>query len=388
MPGKNSAQQDSMGVNWTGGRSSVALGAVRSSPNNMEKPMTALRVDFKHVREHADFLKILAAYDIEAHKDGSKAGQFKALCPFHKDTKPSLKVNTSRNIYHCFSCEAKGNVLDFVMAMDDLGKEDIRQAAVKVAELSHCTLTENGGNAPSRKGKRRQHRDGSDPSPATPETPKDLETPAAGDAENKELSFALQMTMPGELIAWLDAHGIDQSVAETFGLGLVSNRSKTIALRLGIPLHNKDGKLIGYAGRYLGDDEADNKPKYVLPKGFRKELELFNLNRFPLPCPYVVLFESYLSVMRHHGHIPCVSAFGRSISSRQIELLKGLGCQRLIIVFDGDEPGHTGAAVAAGAIAPHLWVRSITLPENVKPHHLDWPGLRPHLEAVWPKKIV
>ena len=73
-------------------------------------PMTAPRLDFKRLRAEADFSAVLASYDIEMKKDGTRPGQFKALCPFHDDKDPSLKINTDKNIFHCFVCEAKGNV--------------------------------------------------------------------------------------------------------------------------------------------------------------------------------------------------------------------------------------------------------------------------------------
>ena len=47
----------------------------------MVNPM-ATKVDFKHVREHGDFARVLAHYGIELHKDSTKPGQFKARCPF------------------------------------------------------------------------------------------------------------------------------------------------------------------------------------------------------------------------------------------------------------------------------------------------------------------
>ena len=42
-----------------------------------------------------------------------------------------------------------------------------------------------------------------------------------------------------------------------------------------IPIHNDRGELVAYAGRSIDDSE----PKYKLPTGFHKSLELFNLDR-------------------------------------------------------------------------------------------------------------
>ena len=36
-------------------------------------------------------------------------------CIFHNETKPSLSIDTERNLYHCFGCNASGNLAHFVM---------------------------------------------------------------------------------------------------------------------------------------------------------------------------------------------------------------------------------------------------------------------------------
>ena len=45
--------------------------------------------------------------------------------------------------------------------------------------------------------------------------------------------------------------------------------------RVVIPIHNERGELVAYAGRSIDGSE----PKYKLPAGFHKSLELFNLHR-------------------------------------------------------------------------------------------------------------
>ena len=355
--------------------------------------MTAPRLDFKRLRAEADFSAVLASYDIEMKKDGTRPDQFKALCPFHDDKDPSLKINTDKNIFHCFVCEAKGNVLEFVMKMDSV---DIRPAALKVASL--CGL---GGEAPLPQGKAKAGvkakasvagKAAAKPAKvepaATPDKTPVADTPPA-DGPNQALSFELKLDQSAELATWLSGRGLDAAAVLTFGLGQVSARSKSIGGRLAIPIHNQEGALIGYCGRYIGDTIPDDVPKYILPKGFRKEIELFNLHRVrslsPVP-DFVVLFESFFSVMRHAAHVPAVSAMGRTISEAQVALLREMGIARVVVVFDGDEPGRQGGRDAAAALAPHFWTRVVDLPLGTKPHHLDWENLRPQLRAAWREK--
>lgn len=353
----------------------------------MVTPMPSRLLDFKDLRARASFERVFDAYGIELKKDGTRPGQFKALCPFHEDENPSLKVNTDKNVYHCFACEAKGNVIDFVMAMDGIA---IRPAAMKVASI--CGIDT---DTPLPRPKAGKGKVGSAPMGATaaavkPPAPATTEPVAAEEPQgpNKPLGFVMKLEDTPELTAWLTSRGLDASVVETFGLGQASAKSKSIGGRLAIPLHNAGGQLIGYCGRYIGDDVPDDVPKYIMPKGFRKELELFNLHRVKAlsPAPrFVVMFESFLSVMRHAAHVPSVSPMGRTVLPPQIELLRETGIDTVIVVFDGDEPGRAGGRETAAQLAPHVWVRVVDLPLGQKPHQLAWEDLRAHLRAVWRK---
>jgi DNA primase len=58
-----------------------------------------------------------------------------ACCPFHADKHPSFFVNEEKGLFHCFGCQASGDVFDFVMklngfsfreALADLGMDTAR----------------------------------------------------------------------------------------------------------------------------------------------------------------------------------------------------------------------------------------------------------------------
>ena len=49
---------------------------------------------------------------------GLKIKNGKALCPFHDDKEPSLGFSDEKNIFHCFGCNAKGDIVEFVRRMD------------------------------------------------------------------------------------------------------------------------------------------------------------------------------------------------------------------------------------------------------------------------------
>src|SRR6202043_1074148 len=51
--------------------------------------------------------------------------------PFHDEKKPSCKVSLDKNVFHCFGCGAKGNVLDFVAKKEGI---DLRSAALLLCD--------------------------------------------------------------------------------------------------------------------------------------------------------------------------------------------------------------------------------------------------------------
>ena len=55
-------------------------------------------------------------YGVKLKKSGK---EFRGRCPIHQgDGTDTFHVRTEKNAFHCFSCQAKGNVLDLVAAME------------------------------------------------------------------------------------------------------------------------------------------------------------------------------------------------------------------------------------------------------------------------------
>lgn len=72
-----------------------------------------------------------------------------AVCPFHKDKNPSMKIDRR---YYCFGCGEKGDAIDFVAKFYGLGKKD---AAVQIAAAFGIRFDDNGGRKPLPKRKRK-----------------------------------------------------------------------------------------------------------------------------------------------------------------------------------------------------------------------------------------
>jgi len=90
-------------------------------------------VDFKRIKDAVNMQMVLDHYGI---KGLTKSGdELRGACPIHKGSPRSknFTVNIRKNAFNCFSkdCKARGNVLDFVAAMEHC---DVRDAALKLAE--------------------------------------------------------------------------------------------------------------------------------------------------------------------------------------------------------------------------------------------------------------
>ncbi|MBZ0130814.1 MAG: toprim domain-containing protein [Rhodobacteraceae bacterium] len=343
-------------------------------------------VNFQTVRQELDFNNLLAHYGFDAKANGKQ--QVKIHCPFHEDANPSCGINLAKKVFHCFSCQAKGNILDFFAMMEGLDPsktQDLRKAALLAVE----TFGIYGGAQESRSGdqpkaKQKQHEKGQkqrqealrdlkgmearpDPEAASQEVsepPEEKEQPI-----NAPLTFELKLDTRH---VSLRDRSIPKKLVEKFGLGYA--KRGTMAGRICFPIHNQAGELIAYSGRWVDGDLPHGKPRYLLPKGFEKSRVLYNLNRVVAAraegrtTNAVVIVEGFWSVLRLHTEgVPVVSTFGDSVSDAQIDLLVQAGVDRVVLIFDGDDGGRKGSEQALPVLASRLFVKTVALADGVKP---------------------
>src|SRR5690242_11483130 len=86
-------------------------------------------VDFKAVKAAVTMQMVLDRYGVKGLKQ--KGSELRGPCPIHKgDGERCFHANTDKNNFQCFSCHARGNVLDFVAKMENCS---VRDAALKLA---------------------------------------------------------------------------------------------------------------------------------------------------------------------------------------------------------------------------------------------------------------
>ena len=90
--------------------------------------MTNNWVDFKTVKEAVTIQMALEHYQVNWQRKEKQ--ELVGRCPIHQgEGDRAFHVSLSKNAFNCFSCKARGNVLDFVAAME---KCSIRQAALRL----------------------------------------------------------------------------------------------------------------------------------------------------------------------------------------------------------------------------------------------------------------
>ena len=72
--------------------------------------------DVTAVREATDIVAVISQH-LQLRRVGRR---FSGLCPFHDEKSPSFSVNAEQNLYYCFGCQAKGDVITFVRETEHL----------------------------------------------------------------------------------------------------------------------------------------------------------------------------------------------------------------------------------------------------------------------------
>ena len=85
-----------------------------------------MKVDFDQIKRTTDIVRVIEGYGIALKKSGR---DYVGLCPFHDDHHPSLRVTPAKGLFRCPSCQATGNVIQFVAKKEGIGE---RQAALKL----------------------------------------------------------------------------------------------------------------------------------------------------------------------------------------------------------------------------------------------------------------
>ncbi|MBI1824051.1 MAG: DNA primase [Nitrospirae bacterium] len=89
----------------------------------------------ERIRESSDIVNLISGY-LSLKKSGK---DFKGLCPFHSEKTPSFTVSPLRQVFHCFGCQAGGDIFKFLMLKEGL---EFREAARELAKMAGIPVSE------------------------------------------------------------------------------------------------------------------------------------------------------------------------------------------------------------------------------------------------------
>lgn len=336
----------------------------------------------EEVRQKTNIVDVVSQY-VQLKKQGKNLF---GLCPFHEEKTPSFSVTEDKQIFNCFSCHRGGNVFKFIMDIEDVSFPD---AVLKVADFSDIQL------------------------------PQDLATQKEqGDQSQAQqlrqlyqdvqvlYTHILLKTKVGEpALNYLQDRQLDEAAINEFGLGfapdqndLLLNFLKTrnvpreLMVRSGLfaqrqdgqlidrfrnrvmfPIWDQSGRVIAFSGRLL--TKSENEPKYLnSPETelFQKRDVLYHFSqakRSIRQTKTAYLFEGFMDVISAYraGVTNGIASMGTSLTTDQLYLLSR-AAQRLIICYDGDEPGQNAIADALKLVKDRPFeVGVVMLPDGQDP---------------------
>ena len=311
--------------------------------------MNDMKEIIEEIKARCDIASVIGDY-IKIQPSGQN---YKALCPFHVEKTPSFHISTAKQVYKCFGCGEGGDVINFVMKMENL---DFMDAVRLLANRCGIDINFNIDEETKQKielSKKYQ----------------DIHTEAA------RFYFSNLVKSKNRGYDYLRNRGLDDKTIKRFGLGysqdswnslmdylieekgysqeellecgLIGKSTKIdkyydkFRNRVMFPIFDYRGNVIGFGGRVLDD----SLPKYLNSPDtliFNKRHNLYGLNfaRKNLSSRTVILVEGYMDLISlyQYGIQIAVATLGTALTSQQARLIKRYA-DNVIISYDSDGPG-------------------------------------------------
>jgi len=338
----------------------------------------------EEISSASDIVEVISEY-IPVKKRGKS---FLALCPFHQDKNPSLHVSQEKQVYHCFSCKASGNVFSFVQNFEKIGFID---AAQKLADRAGIKISYSGK--------------GHDTSNELSEL---FEINRLAEEYFRKTLNNINGNEREFVHSYLKQRNIDEKLAVEFGIGYSLKRwdgllnhfleegtfkpadlekagllvkkdnEKDVYYdrfrgRLIFPVYNESGKVVAFGARKLYEDDPGgkyiNSPETRL---YSKSRILYGLNFAKDNIRYadsVILVEGYMDLisLHRHGIKNVVASSGTALTEEQVKLISRY-TKKVHVLFDSDTAGISAAKRGIVIILQGgLDLNIVTLPEGEDP---------------------
>ncbi|MEW6585372.1 MAG: CHC2 zinc finger domain-containing protein, partial [Nitrospirota bacterium] len=336
--------------------------------------MQISKKEIEAVKRSHDLAAVIESYGVKLTKKGSN---YVGLCPFHKEKTPSFTVNPKTNLYHCFGCNAGGDVIGFVTKKEGIG---FREAMEQLRTQK-----------PEHRGQTKDRRQSKEPRTQTkpPEPHNSMNsTNSKTRLLNRVVSFYHKSFCEDQrAMEYLKLRGItDNSIFSDFQIGysngtllntipdegdildslkeigILNDKGNEMFYGCAVfPMFDENKDCVGLYGRRITEGETDH---LYLP-GPRKGV--FN-HQAAKRSKSIILAESIIDALTLYNAgfkdvIPCYGVNG--LTEDHLSLLERCQTKEVYICFDRDEAGEQVAERLAGQLKEkNIDAYIVKLPED------------------------
>ena len=360
------------------------------------------------VKQQADIVRIVGEY-VKLRKSGAQ--NYAGLCPFHQEKTASFSVHAGNQFFHCFGCNAGGDVFSFVQKIENITfPEAVRMVAEKLGiPMPKVTYSspEEARQAKQRGGLIEIHER------ACAFFQEQLKRPEAAHAREylktrglspetiaefrigyaPESGFLLRDSLRGQydedtlresgLFSWKDKGDDEKAPQKTSLYSKFRNRVM-------FPIANEQGKVIAFTGRTLATDEKSG-PKYLnSPETavYSKSRVLFNLDKAKeaiRKLDYAILVEGQMDCITVYsaGLHNVIASSGTAFTEMQARLL-GRFSKKIVVNFDPDTAGAAAAERSlALLVSEDFEIKVLTLEAGFDPDlYIQRKGVNAYTDAL------
>jgi len=332
------------------------------------------------VQQANDIVELISEH-VSLTKKGS---EMVGLCPFHDDHRPSMYVNSAKQIFKCFACGAGGDVFKFVQMRENLTfpqaiERLARRAGIKIARRSDSGRLKQKDVDPNELAKvnawAAEHFEKNLYDRQKGQTARDyIAQRKITPASVKKWRIGLAGSSGNDLILAAKAKGISQQMLGKAGLVVGKNGTGSydkFVNRLMFPITDATGRIIGFGGRILDGKGAKyvNSPTTVL---FDKSNSLYGLEhaRYQIvSASTAIVVEGYTDCIMAHqlGCGNVAATLGTSFTAGHGRILRRYA-KEVVLIFDSDAAGIEAANRALEVcLSQHIDIKLASVPQGNDP---------------------
>lgn len=301
------------------------------------------------------------------------------LCPFHGEKTPSFNIYTENGSFYCFGCGAGGDVITFIMKIENL---DYVEAVKFLAQRAGMEMPENTYDDSMSKLRMRiyeANREAARFFHSTLISPKGqsglnyLRGRALSDRTIRHFGLGFADDDWNSLCNHLKNKGFSEYEILSANLAFKNRSGNGIhdrfVNRVMFPIIDLRGNVIAFGGRIM----TDEKPKYLNTSDtpvFKKSENLFSLNNAKSSdTRTLILCEGYMDViaLNQAGFTNAVATLGTALTNEQAVLMKRYA-DEVIICYDADGAGQKATARAIQILRnAGLPIKILTVPSGKDP---------------------